>query len=114
MAVVRLLEEAGAGTVVLAPEIRGLSAGEDLGAFERRLAVVAGLLSEALGCNLVLVTPPPDMAGGAADMRDYAAVIHRVADAYGLRVADIYTLARTRAGGGAASDSVQHFCQGDR
>ena len=98
-AVVRLLEEVQSGLVVLAPEIGGVAAGEDLGAFERRLAAVAGLLTEALGCELVLVTPPSDMAGGAADMREYAAVIHRVADAYGLRVADVYTLSRTGAGG---------------
>ena len=101
MAVVKLLEEVKSGTVVLAPEIRGLSAGEDIGVFERRLAAVAGLLTEALGCELVLVTPPSDMVGGAADMREYAAVIHRVADAYCLRVADIYTLSRTGVGNGA-------------
>ena len=97
VAVVRLLREADSETVVLAPEIRGLAAGEDLGAFERRLAAVAGLFTEARNCRLVLVTPPPEMVGGAADMRAYATVIHRVADAYGLRVADIYTLARTGA-----------------
>ena len=99
MAVVRLLEEVKSGTVILAPEIRGRAAGEDLGLFERRLAAVAGLFTEARGCDLVLVTPPPDRTGGAADMRDYASVIHRVADAYGLRVADIYTLSRTGTGG---------------
>ena len=98
-AVVRLLEKIKSGIVVLAPEIRGTSSGEDIDAFERRLAAVSGLLTEAKGCDLVLVTPPPDMAGGAADMRGYAAVIHRVADAYGLRVADIYTLSRTGTGG---------------
>ena len=99
--VVRLLDEVKSGTVVLAPEIRGRAAGEDIGAFERRLAAVAGLLTEARGCGLVLVTPPPDMAGGAADMREYAAVIHRVADAYALLVADIYTLSKTGAGNGS-------------
>ncbi len=99
VAIVRLLHEADSETVVLAPEIRGSVAGEDLGAFERRLAGVAGLLRRAKGCDLVLVTPPPDMAGGAADMRDYAFLIHWVADAYGLRVADIYTLSRTGTGG---------------
>ncbi len=97
--IVRLLHEADCETVVLAPEIRDNVAGEDLGAFERRLAGVAGLLRWAKGCDLVLVTPPPEMAGGAADMRDYAFLIHRVADAYGLRVADIYTLSRTGTGG---------------
>ncbi len=101
MAVVRLLDEVRFGTVILAPEIRGRAAGEDLGIFERRLAAVAGLFTEARGSELVLVTPPPDMAGGAADMRAYAALIHRVADAYGLRVADIYTLSRTGVGNGA-------------
>ncbi len=101
VAVLSLLDEVRSGTVVLAPEIRGLAVGEDLGAFERRLAAVAGLLTEARGCELVLVTPPPEMAGGAANMRDYAAVIHRVADAYGLRVADVYTLSRTGTGGHA-------------
>ncbi len=100
-AVLSLLDEVRSGTVVLAPEIWGVAVGEDLGVFERRLAAVAGLLAEARGCELVLVTPPPEMAGGAADMRDYAAVIHRVADAYGLRVADVYTLSRTGAGGHA-------------
>ena len=114
VAVVRLLDETEAGTVVLAPEIGGRADGEDLGAFERRLAAVAGLFAEALGCELALVTPPPEMTGGVADMRAYAAVIHRVADAYGLRVADIYTLARTGAGGGAASGPPPHFSQGDR
>ena len=99
MAIVKLLEKVDSETIVLAPEIRGLEAGEDLGAFERRLAAVAGLLTEARKCWLVLVTPPPERGGGAADMRAYAVVIHRVADAYGLRVADIYTLARTGASG---------------
>ena len=82
--------------IVLAPEIRGFALGEDLDSFERRLATVAGMLSEADGCMLVLVTPPPDFRpfGGAADMRAYAAAVHRVADAYGLRVADVYTLMR--------------------
>ncbi len=101
VAVLRLLDEVRSGTVVLAPEIKGVAVGEDLGVFERRLAAVAGLFTEARGCELVLVTPPPEMAGGAADMRDYAAVIHRVADAYGLRVADVYTLTKTGVGGHA-------------
>ena len=96
-----LMNEVQSGTVILAPEIRGVAVGEDLGVFERRLAAVAGLLTEARGCELVLVTPPPEMAGGAADMREYAAVIHRVADAYGLRVADVYTLSRTGTDGHA-------------
>ena len=104
MAVVKLLDEVQSGTVILAPEIRGRDSGEDIGAFERRLAAVVGLVTEALGCELVLVTPPPDMEGGAADMREYAAVIHRVADAYGLRVADIYTLSRTGVGAGSRPD----------
>ena len=98
MTVVKLAAAVQSETVVLAPEIRGCVAGEDLELFERRLAAVAGLFTEALGCDVVLVTPPPDMAGGAADMREYAAVIHRVADAYGLRVADVYTLSRTGVG----------------
>ena len=82
--------------IVLAPEIRGFALGEDLDAFERRLSAVVGLLSEAAGCTLMLVTPPPEFRpfGGAGDMRAYAAAVHRVADAYGLRVADVYTLAR--------------------
>jgi hypothetical protein len=101
VSVLNLLHEVRSGTVVLAPEIKGVAVGEDLGVFERRLAAVAGLFTEARGCELVLVTPPPEMAGGAADMRDYAAVIHRVADAYGLRVADVYTLTKTGVGGHA-------------
>ena len=109
VAVLALLDEVRSGTVVLAPEIRGTAVGEDLGVFERRLAVLAGLLTEARGCELVLVTPPPDMAGGAADMRDYAAVIHRVADAYGLRVADVYTLSRT--GNGGHTGQTRNFKQ---
>ena len=95
VSVLNLLHEVRSGTVVLAPEIRGIAVGEDLGGFERRLAAVAGFLTEVRGCELVLVTPPPEMSGGAAEVRDYAAVIHRVADAYGLRVADVYTLSRT-------------------
>lgn len=106
VAVVRLLGAERSGTVILAPEIRGRAAGEDLGAFERRLAAAAGLFTEALGSELLLVTPPPNLTGGAADMREYAAVIHRVADAYGLRVADIYTLSRTGVGNGATKQST--------
>ncbi len=94
--VVGLANSAKERVIVLAPEINGFALGEDLDAFERRLSAVAGLLSEAGGCVLVLATPPPDLRpyGGAADMRAYAAAVHRVADAYGLRVADVYTLVR--------------------
>ena len=105
LALARLPEGIPSGPVLLAPEILGDAAGEDLGSFERRLAVVAGLLSEAGGRELVLVTPPPDLAGGVADMHDYAVRIHRVADAYGLRVADIYTLSRTGGGKTAPAPS---------
>ncbi len=98
---VKWLGSAAAGDViVLAPEIRGFALGEDLEDFERRLAALAGLVSEAAGRTLVLVTPPPGLRapGGSEDMRAYAAAVHRVADAYGLRVADVYTLSRTKEG----------------
>ncbi len=99
LAVVNLTKALPSGIVLFAPEVRGAANGEDLGAFERRLAAVTGLLAEASGRTVVLVTPPPEMTVGgvATDMRAYAAAIHRVADAYGLRVADIYTLSRTGA-----------------
>ncbi|MBQ6925710.1 MAG: hypothetical protein IJQ73_13810 [Kiritimatiellae bacterium] len=97
LAVANLVKALPEGLVLLAPEVRGVADGEDPGAFERRLAGVVGLLSEAAGRTVVLVTPPPEMALGGVwtGMRPYAAAIHRVADAYGLRVADVYTLART-------------------
>ena len=99
-AVANLAKALPEGVVLLAPEVRGVANGEDMGGFERRLACVVGLLTEAAGRTVVLVTPPPEMVlgGVATEMRPYAAAVHRVADAYGLRVADVYTLARTQCG----------------
>lgn len=58
--------------------------------FERQLAVVTGLMLEALGLDLVLATPLP--AGEAERLRPYAEAVHGVADAYGLPVLDRYTV----------------------
>lgn len=80
-----------AKTVILAPQILGLENGETIGAFERKLAVIAGMLKDGFGCEVILVTPPRDMLSSSENMRQYAVVIHRVADLYGLNVADIYS-----------------------
>jgi hypothetical protein len=87
-----LCDAAGDGTIVLIPDICVRDEGS--GAFGRRLAAVAGILSEAKKRNVVLVTPPRSapVFGVARDMRPYAETIHRVADLYGLVVADAYTL----------------------
>lgn len=80
------------GTIVLIPDIGVRD--EGIGAFERRLAAAAGILSEARGRDVVLVTPPrrAPLQGAERDMRQYAETVHRVADLYGLVVADVYTL----------------------
>jgi len=58
--------------------------------FERRLAGLCALLREVVGAHVVLVTPPP-VGDDRAAMRPYAEGVLRVADAYGLRVADLYS-----------------------
>jgi hypothetical protein len=89
-----------ADTVVVAPQIPGPEGGETLAEFERRLAALAGLLRDALRCQVVLVTPPPGRSGlppGAPDpARPWAEAVLRVADAYGLTVADLFTACHTR------------------
>lgn len=97
-AIPRLCDSLADGVVVLVPDIGARD--EDVDAFERRLGVIAGLLSEAGGRDVVLATPPPraPVFGVERDMRPYAEAIHRVADLYGLAVADVYTL---EAAGGA-------------
>lgn len=91
-AIPRLCDSLANGVVVLLPDIGARD--EDVAAFERRLGVVTGLLSEAGGRAVVLATPPPraPIFGVERDMRPYAEAIHRVADLYGLAVADVYTL----------------------
>ncbi len=94
-----------ADTVVIAPDVGAAAGGESLDDFERRLAALAGLLREAARCQVVLMTPPPELENGALPpnaatttdaMRPYAEAVVRVADAYGLAVADFYTMCRTR------------------
>lgn len=95
-----------ADMVVLAPSLDSLHAGETLEAFERSLAAMAGLICGPGKSNLMLVVPPvfdvlsgcgcvPDPDGRpcphARDGRAFAEAIIRVADAYGLPVADLYT-----------------------
>ena len=63
---------------------------EPVPAFERRVAALCGLLREAVGADVVLVTPPP-FAEDRAAIRPYAEAVLRVADAYGLVVADVYS-----------------------
>lgn len=82
---------AGADVLVFAPEIKGAAYGESLAVFERRLAVIAGLFAGKADRPFVLVTPPADLLPSGENMRDYAVVIHRIADAYGIRVADLYS-----------------------
>lgn len=93
-----------ADTIAVAPDFGGLASGESLEDFERRLAALAGLLREAARCQVVLITPPPGLDTGATPtpaaemdaMRPYAEAVVRVADAYGLTVADFYTMCHTR------------------
>jgi hypothetical protein len=95
-----------ADIVVLAPSLDSLRAGENLAIFERRLAALAGLICGPGKSILILVAPPAfdvlpgcgcvhDPAGRpcphARDGRAFAEVVMRVADAYGLAVADLYT-----------------------
>lgn len=76
--------------ISLGPE--ALRDGEPPDRFERRLAVMTGLLRDALGASPVLVTPPPRPGGEA--LRPYAEAVHRVADAHALPVADLYSVIR--------------------
>jgi hypothetical protein len=93
-----------ADVVLLAPDIFGACAGETPERFERRLAAFAGALTEAGKTHLVLVAPPAfDVLPGcgcapgqetcvhARAGRLYAEIVYRVADAYGLIVADLFT-----------------------
>jgi hypothetical protein len=59
-------------------------------AFERRVAGLCALLREAVEAEVVLVTPPPFDDDRTA-MRPYAEAVLRVADAYGLVAADVYS-----------------------
>lgn len=63
---------------------------EPVGAFERRLAALCGLLREAVGAEVLLATPPP-FGDDRRAIRPYAEAVLRVADAYGLEVADIFS-----------------------
>lgn len=63
---------------------------EPVGAFERRVAALCGLLLEAVGAEVVLATPPP-LGDDRTAIRPYAEAVLRVADAYGLEVADLYS-----------------------
>ena len=90
--------------VLLAPDLSGARDGETLEIFERRLAAFAGALTEAGQTHLILVAPPAfDVLPGcgctpgpapcvhARAGRLTAEIVYRVADAYGLIVADLYT-----------------------
>lgn len=90
--------------VLLAPDLSGARDGETLESFERMLAAFAGALTEAGQTHLILVAPPAfDVLPGcgckpgpapcvhARAGRLYAEIVYRVADAYGLIVADLYT-----------------------
>lgn len=90
--------------VLFAPDLSGARDGESPDLFERRLAAYAGTLTEAAKAQLILVAPPAfDILPGcgcepgttpcphAAAGRLYAEIVYRVADAYGLTVADLYT-----------------------
>ena len=90
--------------VLLAPDLSGARDGETPESFERRLAAFAGTLTEAGKTHLILVAPPAfDVLPGcgcepgpvpcvhARAGRLTAEIVYRVADAYGLIVADLYT-----------------------
>ncbi len=90
--------------VLLAPDLSGARDGETPESFERRLAAFAGALTEAGKTHLILVAPPAfDVLPGcgcepgpvpclhARAGRLTAEIVYRVADAYGLIVADLYT-----------------------
>ncbi len=93
-----------ADVAIVAPAMRGAGQGESLEDFERQLSATAGLLRDAAGCEVLLVTPPPGLRppglttpSDARDpMRAYAEAVVRVADAYGLTVVDFYTMCHTR------------------
>jgi len=89
---------------ILAPDLSGARDGETPEIFERRLAGFAGALTEAGKTQVILVVPPAfDVLPGcgcapgrtpcahARAGRLYAEIVYRVADAYGLTVADLYT-----------------------
>lgn len=63
---------------------------EPVESFERRMAGLCALLRESVGAEVVLVTPPP-LGDDRKTMRPYAEAVLRVADAYGLVVADVYS-----------------------
>ena len=90
--------------VLLAPDLSGARDGETPELFERRLAAFAGTLAEAGRTPVILVAPPAfDVLPGCGCLpgaepcpharagRLYAEIVYRVADAYGLSVADLYT-----------------------
>ncbi|MDD5706309.1 MAG: hypothetical protein PHR35_10305 [Kiritimatiellae bacterium] len=94
-----------ADTVAIAPNMFGAAGGENMEDFERRLAALVGLLHDAARCQVVLITPPPGLIpcatiepsdAGADPMRPFAEAVVRVADAYGVTVADFYTMCYTR------------------
>ncbi len=82
---------AGSGRAVLSLGLEAWLDQEPPETFERRLAVLCGLLTGPLGLEVLLVTPPP-FSNDAESMRPYAAAVLRVADAHGLAVADLFTV----------------------
>jgi len=76
--------------VVISLGLEAYADREPPAALERRLAGLCALLLEVAGAEVVLVTPPP-IGESRSDMRPYAESVLRVADAYGLGVADLYS-----------------------
>ena len=87
--------------LVLAPDFSEIANGAPIEEFERHLAALTGLACEALDIPTILMTPPPGLLASASlettpAMRPFAEAVYRVADAYGVPVADLYSLCRTR------------------
>lgn len=111
-----------ADRLVITPDGAAIGAGDAPGDFERRLAALSGLAAEVFHTRVLLVTPPagggtPDTPSNtAADdrLRPYAEAVVRVADAYGLSVADLYTACRTSGAPLATADDGQLTAAGRR
>lgn len=95
-------------TVIIAPEIRGAYYGESLADFEKKLLAEIAFLRDPGKCEIILITPPEGIIDESEpnSVRDYAAVIHLVADLEGAKVIDLYTLGKTK--NIQCADTVRH------
>jgi len=85
-----IVQDGEVDVAIISVGLQDIMTRQDPGRFERQIAALGDLVSESMGCPVILVTPPP-YPGNAGRFRPVAAAIRRAADARGIPVADLYT-----------------------